>query len=94
MLPITACLEGSPFSRSGWRIGLCEVRFALAEKLTAIHSVFLHRAVRVLDYIQEHWNLLLRDMAAGTMGDSIPLDAHWRRKLVAGCLQTLDERRN
>ena len=40
-----------------------KVRFALAErKLTAIHSVFLHRAVRVLDYIREHWNLLLRGL--------------------------------
>ncbi len=59
-----------------------KVRFALAErKLTAIHSVFLHRAVSVLDYIREHWNLLLRDMATGTIDDSIPLDAHWRRKL-------------
>lgn len=53
-----------------------KVRFALAERrLTAIHSVFLHRAVGVLDYIREHWDLLLRDMAAGTVDDRIPLDA-------------------
>ena len=53
-----------------------KVRFALAERgLTAIHSVFLHRAVGVLDYIREHWELLLRDMAAGTVDDRIPLDA-------------------
>ena len=59
-----------------------KVRFALAERrLTAIHSVFLHRAVGVLDYIREHWDLLLRDMAAGTVDDRIPLDATWREKL-------------
>ena len=59
-----------------------KVRFALAErKLTAIHSVFLHRAVSVLDYIRAHWELLLRDMAAGTVDESVPLSAPWREKL-------------
>ena len=59
-----------------------KVRFALAErKLTAIHSVFLHRAVSVLDYIRAHWELLLQDMAAGTVDESVPLSAPWREKL-------------
>ena len=59
-----------------------KVRFALAERrLTAIHSVFLHRVVGVLDYIREHWELLLRDMAEGTVDGGIPLSEPWRHKL-------------
>lgn len=59
-----------------------KVRFALAERrLTAIHSVFLHRVVSVLDYIGEHWELLLRDMAEGAVDGSVPLSDAWRRKL-------------
>lgn len=59
-----------------------KVRFALAErKLTAIHSVFLHRAVSVLDYIRAHWELLLRDMERGAVDESVPLSAPWREKL-------------
>lgn len=59
-----------------------KVRFALAERrLTAIHSVFLHRVVSVLDYIRQNWELLLRDMAAGTVDESIPLEKPWREKL-------------
>ena len=59
-----------------------KVRFALAEgRLTAIHSVFLHRVVSVLDYIREHWELLLRDMAEGAVDGSVPLSDGWRQKL-------------
>ena len=59
-----------------------KVRFALAERrLTAIHSVFLHRVVSVLDYIRQNWELLLRDMAAGTVDESVPLESPWREKL-------------
>ena len=59
-----------------------KVRFALAERrLTAIHSVFLHRVVSVLDYIRQNWELLLEDMAAGTVDGSIPLGKTWREKL-------------
>lgn len=60
-----------------------KARFALAEPgITAIHSVFLHRVVRQLDYIREHWDLLLRDMAQGTVDPGVPLTDRWRQRLA------------
>ncbi len=60
-----------------------KVRFALAEpNITAIHGVFLHRIVTILDYICQNWALLLRDMAQGTVDASIPLSDAWREKLA------------
>ena len=60
-----------------------KARFALAEPgITAIHSVFLHRVVRQLDYIREHWDLLLRDMAQGTVDPGVPLTDRWRQCLA------------
>lgn len=59
-----------------------KVRFALAERnITAIHSVFLHRVVGILDYIRKNWALLLKDLAAGTVDSGIPLPEHWRQKV-------------
>ena len=59
-----------------------KVRFALAERnITAIHSVFLHRVVSTLDYIRQNWELLLNDMATGTVDHSVSLPEHWRQKV-------------
>lgn len=59
-----------------------KVRFALAErKVTAIHSVYLHRVVAVMDYICQNWDLLLRDMERGAVDESVPLRDCWREKL-------------
>lgn len=60
-----------------------KARFALAERgITAIHSVFLHRLVGMLDYIRVHWSLLLRDMERGTVDESVPLGEYWRQRLL------------
>lgn len=60
-----------------------KARFALMERgITAIHGVFLHRVVGMLDYIREHWSLLLRDMEHGTVDESIPLGEPWRQRLL------------
>ena len=60
-----------------------KARFALMERgITAIHGVFLHRVVGMLDYIREHWSLLLRDMEHGTVDESIPLGEPWRQHLL------------
>ena len=59
-----------------------KLRFALAERgLTAIHGVFLHRVVGVLDYARENWELLLHDMEHGTVDAASGLSGPWRRKL-------------
>ena len=59
-----------------------KARFALAERnITAIHSVFLHRVVGMLDYIRQNWDLLLRDMEMGAVDSGVPLSAYWRQKL-------------
>lgn len=60
-----------------------KARFALAQRdITAIHSVFLHRTVRLLEYLLDHWDLLLRDMERGTVDQSIRLRPIWREKLA------------
>lgn len=59
-----------------------KLRFALAKRgLTAIHGVFLHRVVGVLDYARENWELLLHDMENGTVDAASGLSGPWRRKL-------------
>lgn len=60
-----------------------KARFALAEPgITAIHSIFLHRVVHLLDYIREHWDLLLQDMAQGTVSPEAHLSAYWKEKMT------------
>lgn len=60
-----------------------KARFALAEPgITAIHSVFLHRVARQLDYIRDHWDLLLRDMEQGTVDPGVTLANRWRQCLT------------
>lgn len=59
-----------------------KVRFALAEpEISAIHGVFIHRVVGLVGYIEEHWELLLKDMEEGTVDESIPLSSAWREKI-------------
>ena len=59
-----------------------KARFALAERnITAIHSVYLHRVVAVMDYICRNWELLLRDMERGTVDEGVPLRDCWRKRL-------------
>ena len=56
-----------------------KARFALAERdLSAIHSVFLHRAVGLLDCIRLNWDLLLHDMEHGKVDESISIPNRWR----------------
>lgn len=58
-----------------------KARFALAERnITAIHSIFLHRVVHLMEYIQENWELLLHDMEQGTISSRVPLAARWKEK--------------
>lgn len=58
-----------------------KARFALAERnLTAIHGVFIPRVAGMVEYILRHWELLLRDMARGTV--SIPLPKAQRSLLL------------
>lgn len=58
-----------------------KARFALAERnITAIHSIFLHRVAHLMEYIQENWELLVRDMEQGTISPQVPLAARWKEK--------------
>lgn len=59
-----------------------KARFALAEQdVTAIHSVFIHHVIGLMQYIEKHWDTLLTDMEHGTVDASIPLSTAWRRKV-------------
>lgn len=59
-----------------------KARFALAESnICGIHSIFTHRVIGILEYIRRNWELLLHDMAYGTVDDSIPLHEGWKQKL-------------
>ncbi len=55
-----------------------KVRFALAQQdLCAIHGVFINRVVAVMDYIYQNWEMLLSDMASGTVSKGAGLGRHW-----------------
>lgn len=59
-----------------------KARFALAAPdLCGMHSVFTHRVIGMLEYIRRNWDLLLHDMANGTVDASIPLREAWRHRL-------------
>lgn len=60
-----------------------KVRFALANRdIRAIHGVFIHRVTGLLRYIEEQWDLLLKDMEQGTVDESIPLSREWKERVV------------
>lgn len=56
--------------------------FALQDKsVRGIHSVFVHRVTGMLQYMEENWELLLKDIAEGTISEQIPLSVEWRDRL-------------
>lgn len=58
------------------------LRFALAQPdIRLIHSVFLHRVVRLMDDLRENWDRILWDIAHGEVDASLPLSPHWREKV-------------
>lgn len=59
-----------------------KLRFALANpEITAIHGVFVHRAVAMFRYIEEYWDELLEDMERGTVGECFEISEKWRAYL-------------
>lgn len=56
-----------------------KVRFALAEReIRAIHGVFVNRVTGVLDYIWRNWDMLLTDIAQGSVDKRVRLSLRWR----------------
>jgi len=56
-----------------------KVRFALADPdITAIHGVFVHRAVSLFRYIEDYWDELLEDMEHGTVSACFEIGDAWR----------------
>lgn len=56
-----------------------KVRFALAQRdLRAIHGVFINRVAGVMDYIWRNWDMLLTDVAYGSVDERVRLSLRWR----------------
>ena len=60
---------------------LCvKLRFALASReVTAIHGVFVHGMVQMFQYLQEHWDAFVEDVASGEVSDSFGVSEPWKR---------------
>ena len=59
-----------------------KLRFALANPdITAIHGVFVHRAVGLFRYIEDYWDELLDDMEHGTVNARFDISDAWRNYL-------------
>ena len=56
-----------------------KVRYALAQRdISAIHGVFINRVCGVMDYIRQNWEMLLDDMAEGTVNENVVLSGRWK----------------
>ncbi len=56
-----------------------KIRFALdREDVTAIHGIFVHRLVGLMEYIIRSWDALLSDIANGTVSDCFPVSDKWK----------------
>lgn len=59
-----------------------KLRFALScRDITAIHGTFVHGAVRMFRYLQEHWDSFLTDIETGNVSDCFPIDTKWKKYL-------------
>lgn len=59
-----------------------KVRFALGnEHVTAIHGIFVHRAVGMFEYMIRHWDALISDIRYGTVSDSFHISDEWKEYL-------------
>ncbi len=57
-------------------------RFALADsEITAVHGVFVHRMTEMLRYIENNWEILLRDMETGEIAPNVSIRDEWKTKL-------------
>ena len=59
-----------------------KIRFALGnEHVSAIHGIFVHRAVGMFEYIIRHWDALISDIRNGTVSDCFPVTDEWKEYL-------------
>lgn len=61
-----------------------KVRFALAQRdVSALHSVFINRLTDLLRYIENNWEMLLHDMADGTVDERVEMEPEWKAWICA-----------
>lgn len=60
-----------------------KVRFALTNSnITAIHSVFVHRAIIIFEFILNNWDLLIDDIENGTVNSVFDVSEEWRDYII------------
>lgn len=60
-----------------------KIRFALAnENITAIHSIFVHRTIIMLEYILSNWAELIEDTEKGTVNPKFHVSREWQEYLA------------
>ena len=56
-----------------------KLRFALScRDVTAIHGVFVHGMVQMFQYLQEHWDAFVEDVAGGEVSDCFAVSEQWK----------------
>ena len=72
-----------------------KIRFALGNRgVTAIHGIFVNRAVGMFEHILRHWDELISDIRHGTVGDGFRISGEWQaylRKTLPPDPQRADE---
>ena len=59
-----------------------KIRFALGnEHVTAIHGIFVNRAVGMFEYIVRYWDELISDIRNGTVSDCFQISDAWKAYL-------------
>lgn len=59
-----------------------KIRFGLGnEHVTAIHGIFVHRAVGMFEYILRHWDELISDIRNGTVSKCFHVSETWKAYL-------------
>ena len=57
-----------------------KLRFALAcRDVTAIHGVFVHALAQMFQYLLEHWDAFVHDVASGEVSDCFAVSEPWKR---------------
>lgn len=69
-----------------------KLRYALAdENVTGIEGAYVHQVLNTLYYLEQNWELLVNDLAAGTISSSVHIPDVIRRELEPG-LRPMPER--
>lgn len=56
-----------------------KLRFALScRDLTAIHGVFVHRLLRMFQYLERNWSVFLADVETGGVSECFQISEYWK----------------